>query len=141
MYRPDIAQERYSCHQCTDYQPTAAAQKQSAHCLRHVITGSIACNTKWRYISYLEGDFQVFCPETRHVALMGVKFGMEEWTKGPLLHAKFYPHQCNDKGIGPPKLTFLLRFHQNSEYKRPQGRILCAIFTKFAAFVPRFRMR
>jgi len=44
---------------------------------------------------------------------MGVKFGMEEGTEGmeegtegPLLHAKFYPHRCNDKGVGPPKLKF-----------------------------------
>jgi len=27
------------------------------------------------------------------------------------------------------------------EYKRPQGRIPCAIFTKFAKYVPHFRMR
>jgi len=26
---------------------------------------------------------------------MGVKFGMEEGTFGPLLHAKFHPHRCN----------------------------------------------
>jgi len=32
---------------------------------------------------------------------MGVKVGMEEGTKGPLLHAKFHPHRCNDKGVGP----------------------------------------
>jgi len=56
---------------------------------------------------------------------------MEEGTL-PLLHAKFHPHRCNDKGVGPPKLKFLLRFDQNVEYKRPQGRIPCAIFTKFA---------
>jgi len=37
---------------------------------------------------------------------MGVKFGMED----VLLHAKFHPHQCNVKGIGPLKLKFLLRF-------------------------------
>jgi len=60
---------------------------------------------------------------------MGVKFGMEEGTKGPrighgggdqgpLLHAKFHPHRCNDKGVGPSKLKFLLRFDQNVEYKR-----------------------
>jgi len=24
-----------------------------------------------------------------------VKFGMEEGTEGPLLHAKFHPHRCN----------------------------------------------
>jgi len=40
---------------------------------------------------------------------------------GPLLHAKFHPHRCNDKGIGPQKLKFLLRFDQNVEYKRPAG--------------------
>ena len=68
---------------------------------------------------------------------MGVKFGMEEGTLGPLLHAKFHPHRCNDKGVGPPKLKFLLRFDRNVEYKR----ITCAIFTKFAEFEPHFRMR
>jgi len=26
---------------------------------------------------------------------MGVKFGMEEGTFGPLLHGKFHPHRCN----------------------------------------------
>jgi len=58
---------------------------------------------------------------------MGVKFGMEEGTEGPLLHvgpllhAKFHPHRCNDKGVGPQKLKFLLRFDQNGEYKRPAG--------------------
>ena len=62
-----------------------------------------------------------FAPQGRQVAPMGVKFGMEEGTFGPLLHAKFQPHRCNDKGVGPPKLKFLLRFDQNVEYKRPTG--------------------
>jgi len=52
---------------------------------------------------------------------MGVKFGMEEGIFGPLLHAKFHPHRCNDKGVGPPKLKFLFRFDRNVEYKRPAG--------------------
>jgi len=30
-----------------------------------------------------------FAPQGRHVAPMGVKFGTEEGTEGPLLHAKF----------------------------------------------------
>ena len=47
---------------------------------------------------------------------MGVKFA---WSKGPLLHAKFHPHRCNDKGVGPPKLKFLVRFDRNVEYERP----------------------
>ena len=49
---------------------------------------------------------------------MGVKFGME---KGPLLLAKFHPHRSIDKGVGPQKLIFLLRFDQNVEYKRHAG--------------------
>ena len=83
-----------------------------------------------------------FAPQGRHVAPMGVKFGMEEWTEveeetfGPLLHVKFHPHRCNDKGVGPPKLKFLLRFDRNVDINAPQGRIPCAIFTKFAEFVP-----
>jgi len=52
---------------------------------------------------------------------MGVKFGVEEGIEGPLLHAKFHPHRCNDKGVGPPKLKFLLRYDHNVEYKRPAG--------------------
>ena len=57
---------------------------------------------------------------------------------GPLLHAKFHPHRCKDKGIGPPKLKFLLIFDQNVEYKRPVGAYplhdfykICIICTPF----------
>ena len=67
----------------------------------------------------------------------GVKFGIEEGT-GPLLHAKFHPHRFNDKGVGPPKLIFLLRFDQNVEYKRPAGAYplrdfhkICSVCTSF----------
>ena len=35
-----------------------------------------------------------FAPQGRHVAPMGVKFGAEEGTKGPL-RAKFHSHRCN----------------------------------------------
>ena len=85
-------------------------------------------------------------PQGRHVAPMGVKFGMEEGTKGTLLHAKFGtllrakfdPHRCNDKCVGPPKLKFLLRFHRNVEYKRPAGAYplrdfhkICRVCTSF----------
>jgi len=34
---------------------------------------------------------------------------------------KFHAHRWNDKGVGPPKLKFLLRFYQNVEYKGPTG--------------------
>ena len=88
-----------------------------------------------------------------HAAPLGVKLGMEEGTfghaksveegtEGPLLHAKFHPHRCNDKGVGPPKLKFLLRFDRNVEYKRPAGAYHLRDFHKICReFVPHFRMR
>jgi len=98
-------------------------------------------------ITRSEADFEVFALPGRHVAPMGVKFGMKEWTlvhsstPNPLLHAKFYRHRCNNKGIGPPNAKFLLRFYQKLEYKRPAGRIRCEIFTKFVVFVDRSSLR
>jgi len=65
----------------------------------------------------------------------------EKWHEGPLLCAKFHPHRCSNKGIVPQKQKFLLIFDQNVEYNRPQWRISCVIFTKFAEFVPGFRLR
>ena len=54
--------------------------------------------------------------------------GGEIWHEGPLLRGKFHPHQCNDQGIGPPKL-----FDQNVEYKRPMSDFhkICRIYTPF----------
>ena len=79
-----------------------------------LFNGSIARSASCRYLIYSEADFEFFCPA-------GVKFGMEEGTKGPLLHAKFHPHLFNDKGVGSQKLKFLLRFDQNVAYKCPAG--------------------
>ena len=72
-----------------------------------------------KYLIYSKADFEVFRPagatcctdggEIWHVG--GDREGTEAF--GPLLHDKFHPHQCNDKGVGPPKLKFLLRFDQN----------------------------
>jgi len=63
---------------------------------------------------------------------------MEEGTEGPLRRAKFQTHRCNDKGVGPPKLKFLLRFDQNVQYERPAGAYpwsdfhkICRICTSF----------
>jgi len=102
------------------------------HCI--IITGSIAHRASLPVFSLLRGRFWAFSPRRGDT--------LHRW--GPILHAKFHPHRCNDKGVGPPKLKFLLRFDQNVEYKwrnAPQGRIPCAIFTKFAELVPHFRMR
>ena len=70
-----------------------------------------------------------------NVALMGVKFGTEERSPPP---CQISPHRCKDKGIGPPKLKFVLIFDQNVEYKRPVGAYplhdfykICRICTTF----------
>jgi len=47
-----------------------------------------------------------FAPQGRHVAPMGVKFGKDDGTKGPLLQAKIHPHRCNDRGVGPKTQIF-----------------------------------
>jgi len=72
-----------------------------------VITGSIARSASLPVglFSSLRGRFWGFSPRRGDtLQTMGVKFGMEEGTKGPLLPAKFHPHRCNDKGVGPPKI-------------------------------------
>jgi len=48
-----------------------------------MITGSIARSATCRYLIYSEADFEVFAPQGRHVAPIGVKFGAEEGTCGP----------------------------------------------------------
>jgi len=79
-----------------------------------------------------------FAPQGRQVASMGVKFGTEEGTAGPLLRAKFHHHRCNDKGVGHPKLKILLRCDQNVEYKHLAGAYrlrdfhkICRVCTSF----------
>jgi len=71
----------------------------------------------------LRGRFEVFRP----AGATRCTDGGEIWHGSPLLHVKFHPHRCNDKGIRPPKLKFLLRFDQNVEYICGDGRIRCAI--------------
>jgi len=75
-----------------------------------------------------------FAPHGRHVAPTGVKFGRGGGDRS----AKFHPHRCNDKGVGLPKLKFLLRFDQNVEYKRHAGAYpfrdfhkICKVYTSF----------
>ena len=97
---------------------------------------------------------RIFAPQGRHVAPMGVKFGTEEGTFGPLLRAKFHPHRCkfqckfrckfhphrcNDKGIGPLKLKFLLIFGQNVEYKCPAGAYPLCHFHKICRICSSFQ--
>ena len=60
-----------------------------------IINGSIARSATHWYLIYSEADFEVFCPAGAARCTDGVKFGMEEGTGRPLLHAKFHPHRCN----------------------------------------------
>ena len=80
-----------------------------------------------RYLVYSEADFEFFCP----AGATRCNDGGEIWHGGgdlrspppyfDPLHVKFHSHRWNDKGIGTPKLNFLLRFDENVEYKRPSG--------------------
>ena len=58
---------------------------------------------------------------------------------GPLLRAKFHPHRCKDKGIGPTKLKLLLIFDQNVEYKRPAGAYPLCNFHKICRICSSFQ--
>ena len=91
-----------------------------------------------RHLSYSEADFEV----SRPAGATRCTDGGEIWHGGgnlrSLFHAKFHSHWCNDKGIGPPILKFLLRFDQNVEYKRPAGEYplcdfhkICRVCTTF----------
>jgi len=79
-----------------------------------------------------------FAPQGRHVAPLGVKFGVEEGTPPPRSSTpNFTPNRFNDKGIEPPKLKYLLRFDQHVEYEHPAAYSLrnfhkiCRICTAF----------
>jgi len=100
-----------------------------------------------------------FAPQGRQVAPIGVKFGTkegpprsppscqlkfstEERTSVRSTVPNFTPHRCNDKGVGPQKLKFLLRFDQNVEYKRPTGAYPLGDFHKICRVsFHHFRMR
>ena len=77
-----------------------------------------------RYLVYSEADFEVFRPAgaTR----------CTDW--GEIWHPP-----CNDKGVGPPKLKFLLRFDENVEYKRPAGAYPLRDFHKICRVCTRFQ--
>ena len=95
-----------------------------------------------RYLVYSEADFEVFRPAgtTRCTDGGEIWHARRREPKVPLLRAKFHPHRCNDKGVGPPKLKFLLRFDQNVEYKRPAGAYPLRDFHKICrVHVPHFR--
>jgi len=68
-------------------------------------------------ISVNLGEFGVYCPAGATRCTDGVKFGMEESTKGRLLHTRFYSIGAG-WGVEPQKL---LLFVHILEYKCPTG--------------------
>jgi len=87
---------------------------QPVTCQKEFLLAALRTAQACRYLIYSEADFE------------------------PLLRAKFHPHRCNDKGVGPPKLKFLLRFDRNVKYKRPAGAYplhdfhkICTVCTSF----------
>jgi len=94
-----------------------------------IFTGSIAQSARHRYLIYSEADFEVFFAlQERHVAPMGVKFGTEAT-------CQISSPSVQRLGYRTPKAEIF------TEINALQGRTPCAIFIKFAEFVPRFRMR
>ena len=82
-----------------------------------------------------------FAPQEPHVAPIGVKFGMgEEGTGGPLRRAKFHPMGATTS-VYSPKTEIFTHLKKMWNINAPQQRMPYAIFTKFAEFVPHFRMR
>jgi len=102
-----------------------------------VFTGSFASIAKRWYLSYSEAHFEVFHPTDATRCTDGVKFDTADGIEGPLLRVKFHPHGCNDKGIEPPKLKFLLRLDQNrninpaGSYPLCDFHIICEFCTPF----------
>jgi len=82
-----------------------------------LVTGSIARSASRLYLVYSEADCEGFRP----AGATRCTDGGEIWQGGGLHRAKFHLHRCNDKGVGPQKLKFLLRFDQDVEYKRRTG--------------------
>jgi len=110
-------------------------------CVAHAdtIIDSIARSARRQYLIYSETDFELFAPQGRRVAPMGVKFSTEKETEGILLSAKFRPPSVQRLGYRTQKSKFLLRFDQNVEYKRPAGAYPLRDFHKICTFCTTFQ--
>jgi len=83
---------------------------------KHLLNnGSIARSATRRYLRYSEADFEVIRPAEATRCTDEGEICTEEGTFGTEDETKFHPHRCNGKGIGPPKLIFLLTFDQHVE--------------------------
>ena len=94
-----------------------------------ISTGLASC------LSYSQTDFDVFAPQGRHVAPMGVKFGMEERTPN------FIPIGATIRVQDSQNWHFYWDLMKMWNINAPQGHMPCAIFTNFAQFATSFRLR
>jgi len=107
-----------------------------------IFTGSIARSASLPVFNLLRRRFGGFSPRRGDtLQRWGWNLAQRTGTKVPLLHVKFHRHRCNDKGAGPQNGNFYSDLTKMWNINAPQGRILCAISTKCAEFVPHFRMR
>ena len=73
------------------------------YCSSWFLTGSIVCSAKRQLFKLFRGRFWGFSPRRGNTLN---RWG-EIWRgRGPLLHAKYHPHRCNNKGIGPKNRNF-----------------------------------
>ena len=80
-------------------------------------------------ISFTHGPILgFFAPQGRLVAPIKVKFGREEQTVGPLLHAKFDLDRFRGGSLRPSKLKKKSNF---TNIIAPKGRVPCTIFITF----------
>jgi len=85
------------------------------------------------------GILRFFALQGQHSALIGVKFGMDEYPKVHSSMPYFSPHWCGGGGTGSPKLKILLKFYQISEYKHPTGAYLLHDFYHICSLCSAFQ--
>jgi len=91
------------------------------------ITGSIARSAARRYLIYSWADFEVFRPAgaTRWTDEDAIWHGGGDQGGPLLLHAKFHPHWCNDKGVGPKNWNCYSYLTNMWNINAPRGYPLC----------------
>ena len=90
------------------------------------------------YLIYSESDFEVFRPAGATRCTDGGEIWHREGAPPP---CQISPHRCNDKGVVPQKLKFLLTFDRNVEYKRPAGAYPLRDFHKICKVCTSFKVR
>jgi len=89
-----------------------------------------------RYLIYSEADFELFSP----AGATRCTDGGEIWHGGGASSTPNFTPSVQRKGVGPPKLKFLLRFDRNVQYKRLAGAYLLRDYHKIRSFSTSFQV-